>query len=652
MSKKGKRQDWGQPSEHKIVDGLLTDVDEDQGIITAIFAVMGNVDLGGDRIISGAFKKTFMENGLRVLVLDQHRVESTTDAIAKPIAFRELSQEQLPSELLFKYPDATGAAEAVLQFEPDKNKDEKSSAVFFRLKQDWVNQWSFGYDAVDKEFTEETIDGKSVSVRNLKSLRLYEVSPCLWGMNPATRTTGAKAVETKQEEKPYNIFEDDGEYCVYRVDEDGAQMGDSLGCHPSREEADEQVQTILISEAEEEQGKGATGKAGLPLASREREWDASAAKGRIRSWAGGEDDMDWPKYRQAFFWYNSDASDQFGSYKLPFADVISGELQAVPRGLFAVAGVLQGARGGTDIPASDISSIKSKVNSYYASMRSEFDDDSIIPPWDKSFLAICDGCVKQLYGEMEQYSFPLLQLEKCLFCEAETKSWYCGEIFGKDATTTSQNKAFVTWEMIDSLMRKYYRENGIKEPTDETVKAAMLYAFKEYTPQGPIQRLGDVLQGNIHKVFSQIADSLYIKGMLSTEERIALSNAIGDALEVLETSMPLGVAEREVYYYYDDYCYGHGYMSNDPEIEEKIGRVLSSRNASRIVGALTAIIEVLEAAGIDIPGYGEEEEEEKLNNELAEKLEAGPVLPSTLLDDIRRESLEIEREMLRLEMEE
>ena len=41
--------------------------------------------------------------------------------------------------------------------------------------------------------------------------------------------------------------------------------------------------------------------------------------------------------------------------------------------------------------------------------------------------------------------------------------------------------------------------------------------------------------------------------------------------------------------------------------ETKAGRVLSSVNARRIVNALTTLIEVLEAAGIDIPGVGKEE---------------------------------------------
>jgi len=46
---------------------------------------------------------------------------------------------------------------------------------------------------------------------------------------------------------------------------------------------------------------------------------------------------------------------------LQFADVIGQTLTAMPRGIFAVAGVLAGARGGVDIPADEQDAIKAKV---------------------------------------------------------------------------------------------------------------------------------------------------------------------------------------------------------------------------------------------------------------------------------------------------
>lgn len=125
----------------------------------------------------------------------------------------------------------------------------------------------------------------------------------------------------------------------------------------------------------------ASGRTDLPLASRTRGWDASAAEGRARSWAGG-DEINWARYRQAHFAYDDENADAFGGYKLPFADVIDGELTAVPRGIFAAAG----GRGvnSADLPEDVRAAIRRKINGYYRRMASEFEDDTIQSPFDKS----------------------------------------------------------------------------------------------------------------------------------------------------------------------------------------------------------------------------------------------------------------------------
>ena len=129
-------------------------------------------------------------------------------------------------------------------------------------------------------------------------------------------------------------------------------------------------------------GRSAIGASGLSLADRDHAWDAAAADKRVQSWAGGKEKMDWAKYAKAFFYVDPEKKDLLGGYKLQFADIIDGELKAVPRGIFAVAGVLQGARGGADIPAADAATIKNKVSAYYDKMAKEFDDDSIKAPWE------------------------------------------------------------------------------------------------------------------------------------------------------------------------------------------------------------------------------------------------------------------------------
>lgn len=150
---------------------------------------------------------------------------------------------------------------------------------------------------------------------------------------------------------------------------------------PVMRAAGEQTATLAI--------KSATDFADLPLYDRDTSWDSTEALGRVREWAssdgsGEADSIDWDAYKKAFFWYDDEDDSSFAGFKLPFADITDGELYAVPRAIFAVAAVLQGARGGVAIGPEDEDHVKDTVDRYYEKMRDEFDDDSIVPPWTKN----------------------------------------------------------------------------------------------------------------------------------------------------------------------------------------------------------------------------------------------------------------------------
>ncbi len=124
----------------------------------------------------------------------------------------------------------------------------------------------------------------------------------------------------------------------------------------------------------------------LPLADRDRTWDGDKAELSLRLWATGprmDDIIDFEKYRRGFLWYDAAEPDELLSYKLPIADVIDGEILAIPNGIIASAGNLQGARGGVDIPDNAQETIKNQVSRYYAKMREVFDDEDLIAPWDR-----------------------------------------------------------------------------------------------------------------------------------------------------------------------------------------------------------------------------------------------------------------------------
>lgn len=113
----------------------------------------------------------------------------------------------------------------------------------------------------------------------------------------------------------------------------------------------------------------------LPLADRDRKWDGGAAEKRVRTWAGAQDAPN-QKYRDAHVWYDGDKKDNFTAYKLLIADVVDGDLKAVPRAVMAAGAIMDGARGGIDLPKSDVDRVKSHLAKYYEKMGES-------PPWER-----------------------------------------------------------------------------------------------------------------------------------------------------------------------------------------------------------------------------------------------------------------------------
>jgi len=180
--------------------------------------------------------------------------------------------------------------------------------VLTKIKEKVLDALSFGYDTLD--FSLEERNG--MVVRRLKEIRMWEVSAVIFGMNPLALINS-----------------------------------ESVKSVPS-------MQT-------------------WPLAAEDRAWDSTKAVRSCRKWAstdgsGDKDTIDWKKYKKCFFYYDPADDESFGGYKLCYVEVIDGKPKAIPRGIFAVAAVLQGARGGVDIPDADKTKIKGQVESWYKKM--------------------------------------------------------------------------------------------------------------------------------------------------------------------------------------------------------------------------------------------------------------------------------------------
>lgn len=142
-------------------------------------AATWDLDLGGDVIEPGAFKRTLKnwKSSKRVLpLLDSHNGSSVRAAVGKLVDAEE----------------AEKGLDATFQVIDGPDGDE----VFRRVKGGYVDGLSIGYSAVNVRYPETEAEKNSGVYRYLKEVKLHEVSVVLWPMNPEARidTATAKAL--------------------------------------------------------------------------------------------------------------------------------------------------------------------------------------------------------------------------------------------------------------------------------------------------------------------------------------------------------------------------------------------------------------------------------------------------------------------------
>lgn len=116
------------------------------------------------------------------------------------------------------------------------------------------------------------------------------------------------------------------------------------------------------------------GSTELPVADRERAWDGDAATRRVFDhFTDDEGRVDVDGVSRAFLWRDPDADPQTqAAFKLPFADIVDGRLQIVPRGVAATAGG-RGV-GAADIPEADKERVRDRICALYDRVRTKFED--------------------------------------------------------------------------------------------------------------------------------------------------------------------------------------------------------------------------------------------------------------------------------------
>lgn len=141
--------------------------DGERGTFEGYAAMFGNVDLGGDVIERGAFKEFQKNSEGRVVVCNQHNRRD-------PIGTAEVTQDD--KGLRFK-----GAL--VLDV-------PSARSVYALMRAKAVEGMSIGYDVLEG-------GGKILEsgIRQLKALKLWEISPVTFGMNPLAGVLDVKGLQ-------------------------------------------------------------------------------------------------------------------------------------------------------------------------------------------------------------------------------------------------------------------------------------------------------------------------------------------------------------------------------------------------------------------------------------------------------------------------
>jgi len=161
---------------------VTTSGEAGSGQFEAAVSVFGNVDLDGDRVHKGSFQRAIKNQSPPPIVWSHTwsipPIGNSLDWAEKTVGQTELLW--LKGELFVGEGDKHQYAD--MAYAAMRSRDGRPPAL---------NQFSFAYDVPEgmAEKALEDVDGKQRNVTNLKELYpVYEVGPCLRGVNPATFT--------------------------------------------------------------------------------------------------------------------------------------------------------------------------------------------------------------------------------------------------------------------------------------------------------------------------------------------------------------------------------------------------------------------------------------------------------------------------------
>lgn len=446
-------------------------VDEDQGIVTGYLNTKNNVDNQTDVTRDGAYKKTISDalsrksnKGKKFLwgFLWMH------DPM-QPIGGFTDAQEDPKGLLTSIWCDITTNSAGI-------PNNPVATMVFSGLKSGYIDELSMGYKAIKVNYTNQEINGKTVNVRELLEVQIWEGSACttLFAADSDAEITGVKSMVTIIEHK-----------------------------------------TVC-------------GDTSLPIGPRDASWDGSEAEKQIFDYATNSDgEIDASKAKKCFLQLDGDDSLK-GSYHYPFCNIVDGSPQINVGGVKACAGALAGGRGAST-EGEDIAGMRAKVDTMYTRINKKYPDDpELSGTWNDTDKASKKPMQKKTFEEHyneEQAEDLLEDWQDVLLCSltcAVLDACKIGDTIESDVSDalTAFNKAVMDWVKLAQQynLSQYLTDNSYSSADYTMQNGTSGWGYMSRRDK-PARKAGARFSNDTKEQIQQHADDL--KGMAADHKTLS-----------------------------------------------------------------------------------------------------------------------------------
>lgn len=245
-----------------------------------------------------------------------------------------------------------------------------------------------------------------------------------------------------------------------------------------------------------------SGATDLPIAERDHKWDGAAAASRVfDAYSDADGNVDKKRAARAFLWNDGDGTKR-GDYKLPYADIIDGELRIVPAGVSATAG----GRGVRAAKGVDTAALEKKVCTLYSKVRDKYSDFPDCPfdaPKKKARAVTAAASPRQF--PFESFSAPFVVDRLMPMTYDFERGLAYGHIAPWGVCHVGHKEACVTAPRTGD---GHYRDFHVhRVPTEEgTVYAGRITVGGEHAPESP-----DLDVFAVRRVYDQKTQVAYIR---------------------------------------------------------------------------------------------------------------------------------------------